>query len=374
MNTTTQQDALIDAAEERAKLYDGDDREWIKADVMNAFFAGAQFTQAAANKAAEEGGLPAIPAHWESKAQWIVSGSNLESEERGRLAVMLLRVLLAADRASRQVANKTEVEAIYQFSWLGDNNWTDCTKEHYDEFAKSIWPCRIVYASPAEIAPISTCLSDSEVDDMAFGYAPSGNIGELRELIRAVETKVATPPATNGGANATPTGASTVLTDERIEASIDTPKFQDLISNLESLSIDEDGYEKCKAAWGEVVAHIDQHVAREVAAQAGQVAVPEIDLSKLDRYIIQDGEDERPDLAKAAKGGLVLFSDVEDILSKPGQDLKVKPVIWVDINSIEDTGLLFGTTRHLTITGSSEKFGDYTTPLYAAPSPAKESK
>lgn len=34
---------LIDAANARAAMYDGDDRQDIKADVMNAFFDGAKF-------------------------------------------------------------------------------------------------------------------------------------------------------------------------------------------------------------------------------------------------------------------------------------------------------------------------------------------
>mgnify|MGYP003576146538 CR=1 FL=1 len=34
---------LIDAAEEHAKLYDGDPREDIKTDVLNSFYAGAAF-------------------------------------------------------------------------------------------------------------------------------------------------------------------------------------------------------------------------------------------------------------------------------------------------------------------------------------------
>jgi hypothetical protein len=33
--------ALIDAAEKHAEAYDGDDRECIKTDVLNAFYAGA---------------------------------------------------------------------------------------------------------------------------------------------------------------------------------------------------------------------------------------------------------------------------------------------------------------------------------------------
>lgn len=36
-------DELIDAANERAALYEGDDRECIKTDVMNAFYAGAEW-------------------------------------------------------------------------------------------------------------------------------------------------------------------------------------------------------------------------------------------------------------------------------------------------------------------------------------------
>lgn len=37
--------ALIEAAEHHAEAYDGDDRECIKTDVINAFFAGAAFWQ-----------------------------------------------------------------------------------------------------------------------------------------------------------------------------------------------------------------------------------------------------------------------------------------------------------------------------------------
>jgi hypothetical protein len=39
-----EQDKLIDAAEEYATSYDDDDRDCIKTDVMNAFFAGAAYT------------------------------------------------------------------------------------------------------------------------------------------------------------------------------------------------------------------------------------------------------------------------------------------------------------------------------------------
>ena len=40
---TTQLERMIDAAEARAEKYDGDDRQHIKTDVMNAFYAGAKW-------------------------------------------------------------------------------------------------------------------------------------------------------------------------------------------------------------------------------------------------------------------------------------------------------------------------------------------
>jgi len=40
---TTQLERLIDAAESHAEHYEGDDRQDIKTDVMNAFFAGAKW-------------------------------------------------------------------------------------------------------------------------------------------------------------------------------------------------------------------------------------------------------------------------------------------------------------------------------------------
>lgn len=42
----TPQSALIDAAEKYAEKYDGDDRECIRNDVLNAFYAGAKFAAA----------------------------------------------------------------------------------------------------------------------------------------------------------------------------------------------------------------------------------------------------------------------------------------------------------------------------------------
>jgi hypothetical protein len=46
MNT----DKLIDAAHDHARAYDGDDRECIATDVLNAFYAGAKFGEKAAHE------------------------------------------------------------------------------------------------------------------------------------------------------------------------------------------------------------------------------------------------------------------------------------------------------------------------------------
>jgi len=63
-----------------------------------------------------------------------------------------------------------------------------------------------------------------------------------------------------------------------VGASIDTPEFVGLLGAWVSLCAEDEGiteYERLSAkAWAALIAHIDQHVAREVAAQAGQVAVP----------------------------------------------------------------------------------------------------
>jgi hypothetical protein len=53
-------DATIDAAEALASLYDGDDRQDIKTDVMNAFYAGVKFAFAAPASTA----APVVPEGW----------------------------------------------------------------------------------------------------------------------------------------------------------------------------------------------------------------------------------------------------------------------------------------------------------------------
>lgn len=54
------------------------------------------FAQYVARRDQQAAAPGAIPDHWKSKAEWITRGRDLGAEERGRLAVMLLRTLLAA--------------------------------------------------------------------------------------------------------------------------------------------------------------------------------------------------------------------------------------------------------------------------------------
>ncbi len=228
---------------------------------------------AIANKATEEGELPVIPAHWESKAQWIVSGPKLESDERGRLAVMLLRVLLAADRASRQVANKAEVEPLYQVAApevvqsfaledgrcvMGDPDLSVLKDGTY-------WICKapVYSATPPATTGASTALFDAERLYKAWhkiGADVAGlKFGDFMSALGSVGASTAFMP--------------TALTDERISAGarwlsnhqadacgVDREDNWKLYGG----SIIEEFREACTAAFG-----------TQVAAQAGQVAVPE---------------------------------------------------------------------------------------------------
>lgn len=201
---------LINAAEERAKLYDGDDRDCIKADVMNAFFAGAEYAQAAANKAAEEGGLQ------ERISQLIFDNTSLGWDKASNLATAVL-VFVEADRASRQVANKAEVD----LSSLNVQTGADI---------------ELVY-----------CNRDDK--------------------LRAFPV-YATPPAT--------TGASTVLTDERIEESFFVNNDVYGRSSDDSLFgfSDKDGKLIAEFIRLDGYVIIPKEKYYEVAEQAGQVAVP----------------------------------------------------------------------------------------------------
>lgn len=189
-------------------------------------------TKAAANKAAEEGGLTMTIGgkyNWKGQLErlaylgrnWSGNGYWHQFEKVDAPGVIWCEVLdadlssfeetkpIAADRASRQVANKAEVEPV---AWMVRNG-----KDY-----------------PGTLGIYS---KKSDADVIAKTWS-----GETVPLY-------ATPPAT--------TGASTVLTDERIGQ---------LYEEATSYTLEDDDYAGVRA--------LVRLVEREVAAQAGQVAVP----------------------------------------------------------------------------------------------------
>ena len=97
---------------------------------------------------------------------------------------------------------------------------------------------------------------------------------QLKEILEAYRDNKREFPS-YGELMALATPPVTVLTDER--ASIDTPEFSRALGQLIEQVVPQDHpaertYMQARRA---LIAHIDQHVAREVAVQASQVAVPE---------------------------------------------------------------------------------------------------
>ena len=70
-----------------------------------------------------------LPEHWRDRAQWITTGTNLDDAERGRLAVMLLKIIL---RAPRPPVLSTDDERVI-FEWL-----TCRYVQHADERQKAM--------------------------------------------------------------------------------------------------------------------------------------------------------------------------------------------------------------------------------------------
>jgi len=264
-----------------------------------------QDTQAAANKAAEEGGLPAL----RSALQMLVDNKdvrdNITQKELDKC-----RAALDADRASRQVANKAEVEPT---NWRAKcealiDIWDDAQANPPESrcYVENAWPeiieeLRAALATPPATTGASTAQANGylnvienlesqlaecmKVTHKWASYAgdADGRALKAEEEVLSLHRQLAAEKLRadqgweRGEAKsrecldlrermAGSVGASTVLTDER--TSIDTPEFRFLLIAAYHDIVTEDKY-------GAVIAHIDQHVAHEVAAQAGQVAVPD---------------------------------------------------------------------------------------------------
>ena len=172
---------------------------------------------AAANKAAEEGGLPVLP-------HTTYNGYSDGSEPLWTKEQMhgYARQAIAADRASREVANKAEVEPA---AWL-----IEPTSVAHKGMKREVQFDRpMVLKSDFTVTPL-----------------------------------YATPPAT--------TGASTVLTDERTAALIEArDAVSEMRNHLEAFG--QYGVETARAALDGAVDTIDELIG-DVAAQAGQVALP----------------------------------------------------------------------------------------------------
>lgn len=248
-----------------------------------------QDTQAAANKATEEGGrrmdeynLPALPSaicslDVDSAGTYVEvnrAGEKMYSEDQMH---EYATQAIAADRASRQVANKAEVEPdvldAHRYRWLRSNNIVVNVRFH---FASGESP--YLYAEALD-----------EAIDHNMGYIP-----------------VATPPATTGGASATPTGASTARDQALEEAAAWHDAMNMNTSGSRAAYVHCQSAKAIRALKGSVGAstvltderikeemhayfsysgnsdnkfwaHVDDIVlfAQWVAAQAGQVSVPE---------------------------------------------------------------------------------------------------
>lgn len=91
-------DALIDAAERHAANYDGDDRQDIKTDVLNAFYAGSKYAEALSRAPIAEGGGDVVPVFREVLAL-LKNTKELQGREHVSLGI---RFNAAIESLSRQ--------------------------------------------------------------------------------------------------------------------------------------------------------------------------------------------------------------------------------------------------------------------------------
>lgn len=279
MTTTTQQDALIDAAEERAKLYDGDDRECIKADVMNAFFAGAEYADRASRQVAEKVTCGFCKGTGDGE---IGLHGCTDCNGKGYFWEPI-----EDDVASRQVANQDRMIGMATWisqnpSRLPDHACRNCVGDaemvipgfrcgYHDALAFLNSPDARQVANKAEVEPMVAAYVNFETLDCVIGFGGD----RIPEGYCPVATlPLATPPAT--------TGASTVLTDERSQIT-DTESARRFVDAWHRKHFPTDRTftryimndpERQNPLAGDFAWQLAKAL-ESVAAQAGQVAVPE---------------------------------------------------------------------------------------------------
>jgi len=185
-----------------------------------------------ANKAAEEGELPALPEEY-----YMAYGNRTYDEDHMRAYA---RQAIAADRASRQVANKAEVERdAARYRWL----------RNPDTDVALVIDKQTGFVNPMEGVP-------------GVGGYHTYEYRAGDELDAAIDAAmgIAAPPAT--------TGASTVLTDARIEEI-----YEGIGHTCTQTDITFARAIERETLIAALIAN-DKKI-DPVAAQAGQVAVPE---------------------------------------------------------------------------------------------------
>lgn len=330
-------------------------------------------TQAAANKATEEGELPALPEPY--------GLLEFESEIPGDLRTVAgycaddmkeyARQAISADRASRQVANKAEVDlsSLQRYDIMGDYEGGQMMTESdvgdwvYFADVKSIATPPATTGASTALRPTDDDLWDATLrdrdayhewaDKLADAIAKhfGVDIGEHSnqnlpwdEALQAIE-------------NAEPVGASTVLTDERILR----------ISEETALNYVTDERRPDNATIIDFAREIEREIksagAASFAAQAGQVAVPEW-VSVDDRRKPEPGQQILLHVRTLHRGEM----DGQELTAEGAEiamgEYAIAPLDW------EDPCFFQCYTSPI----SDNDWITHWMPLPAAPSPAKESK
>lgn len=235
------------------------------------------FEDAAAIKAAEEGG----PSN-ETLLKMVCRNSGLRvSLDNNQLDGYLAfaREAIAADRASRQVANKADVEPTLWVQYIDGEKTQNVARDAKEKAmvesihrtmapgTKMEWqslyatPPATTGASTAEIytVPVSTMLREIRGIAGSTRRPVGQRVDDILALVTTYESKL-------------PVGASTVLTDERTAALTEARNaVSEMRNHLEAFG--QYGEEIARVALDGAVDTIDELIG-EVAAQAGQVAVP----------------------------------------------------------------------------------------------------
>lgn len=209
--------------------------------------------QAAANKAAEEGGLPygyvyeCVQPGTDGKGWCEFFGRDPVEPKSG---VRNIKALY--ERASRQVANKAEVDLSSLSAQTGAD--IELVYSNRDEEFVRLDDVKAFLANPPATTGASTAPTDEELLSVMDPPRAALKSEDWDPVTKRPKVK--------------PVGTSTVLTDERISEALDRARLN-TDSHCESLP-DEPSKEYSDA-------YFFRQIQREVAAQAGQVAVPDFE-------------------------------------------------------------------------------------------------